>query len=99
LRPAKGSVIQKTAILSRERHTLRHTLVNNVETDLGHPIDIRFTRAEVSALYRVLKEPINTVAIIAIVLGSVDTSLGRNAVCSTRTVVITETLNVITQLR
>jgi hypothetical protein len=73
-------------------------LVDDVSANLGQAINIGFTRSEVSALNRVVKEATNAIAIIPIVLGCVDPALRSNAVRPTRTVVIAKTLNVISQL-
>ena len=44
LRAAERAVRQQPAILARERHALRHALIDNVDADLRQPVDIRFAR-------------------------------------------------------
>ena len=46
LRAAEGAVVEQAAVLARERHTLRHALVDDVHADLGQTMHVRLTRAE-----------------------------------------------------
>ena len=98
LRATKRSVVQHPAVLTRERDTLRHALVDDVVTDLRQPVNVGLTRPIVTALDRIVKQPPNAVAIVGIVLGGVDPTLGRNAVCPSRAVLEAETLDVVAQL-
>jgi hypothetical protein len=68
----KRSCIKKTAIFPRKRHALGNALVNDVEADLGEAIYVGLAGAEVAALYCVLKQAENTVAVVPIVLGGVN---------------------------
>jgi hypothetical protein len=99
LRAAKGTIGQESAIFPREWHSLRDALVDNVHTDLRQSVNIRFARAEITALNCVVEKPVNTVAVVLIILGGVDAALGGNAVGAARAVLKTETLHVIAEFR
>ena len=83
LRAAEGPVRQRAAVLARERHALRDALVDDVDADLRQPVDVGFARAEVAALYRVVEQPVDAVAVILIVLGRIDATLRGDAVGAT----------------
>lgn len=53
---------------------------------------------EVAALHRVVEETVNRVAVVLIVLGGVDTALGRDGVGAARAVLDTEVEHVETEL-
>src|SRR6185295_18186774 len=53
---------------------------------------------EVAALHRVVKQPIDTVAIVLIVLGRIDPTLRRDAMRSPRAVLKAEALDVVSEL-
>ena len=55
LSSTKGTICEHSPILPRKRHSLRHTLINNIYTHLRQSIHIRFTRTKISALNRVMK--------------------------------------------
>ena len=87
LRAAEGAVVEQAAVLARERHALRDALVDDVDRDLREPVDVRLARAEVAALDRVVEEPEDAVAVVAVVLGRVDAALGGDRVRAPRRVV------------
>ena len=97
-RPSKRPVCQQTAVLSRERHPLRNTLINNVVADLRETINILFSTAEIPSLNRVVEKSVDRVAIVGVVFGGVDSSLGGDAVRTARAVVKTETVDLVAQL-
>ena len=80
LRAAERPVRQRSAVFARERHTLSDALVDDVDADLRQAIDVGFARAKVAALYRVVEQPVDAVAVILIVLGGVDSALCGDAV-------------------
>ena len=41
LRAAERAVGEQAAVLARERHALRHALVDDVDADLREPVDVR----------------------------------------------------------
>ena len=98
LRPAERAVGQQAAILAREGHALGHALVDDVGADLGQPIHVGLARPKISPLDRVVKEPIDTVAVVLVILGRVDAALRGDAVGAARTVLETEALDRVTQL-
>ena len=79
LRATEGAVGQQAAVLARERHALRHALVDDVDAHLGQPVDVGLARAEVAALDRVVEQPADRVAVVLVVLGGVDAALRRDA--------------------
>src|SRR5262249_28128723 len=95
---AERSVVEQSAVFARKRHALRDTLVDDVNADFCQAMDIGFPRAKITPLDRVVKEAVDRVAIIAIVLRRVHTSLCRDRMCAARTVLKTEALDVIAKL-
>ena len=79
LRAAKRAICQVAAVFTSKRHTLRDALVDDVVTDLGEPIHVRFARAKVTTFYCIVKETINAVAVVLIIFRCVDSTLCRNA--------------------
>jgi hypothetical protein len=57
---------------------LRDALVDDVVGDFSEPINIRFARPKIAAFYRVMEQPVNTVAIVLIIFCRVDSALGSN---------------------
>ena len=94
LRAAKGTVGQKTAVFARKWHALRDALIDDRCADFRQTIDIRFPRAEIAALDRVVEQSINAVAVVLIILGGVDSALGGNRVRAARAVLVTKTFDV-----
>ena len=72
-------------------------LIDDIHADLRKAVNVGFTSSEVSAFYSVIKEAINAVAIIMIILGGVDATLGGDGVSASRTILITEALNVVAE--
>ena len=66
--------------------------------DLRQAINVRFARAEIAAFDRVVKKPVNAVAIVLIILRGIDSALRRDAVRAPRAVLVTKALHVVTQL-
>ncbi len=58
LRSTEGAVCEQSAVLTRQRHALGDALVDDVRADLGQAVDICLTRAEVTALDRVVEETV-----------------------------------------
>src|SRR6266850_1432728 len=72
LRAAERAIGEQTAVFASKGDSLGHALINDVYADLRETINVGFARAEVPALDRVVKEPINAVTIVLIIFGSVD---------------------------
>src|SRR5262245_54363423 len=83
LRPTEAPITEQPAICPTERNTLCHALVNYVHTDFGQAINIGFARAKVTTLDRVIKKPVNTISVIAIIFRGIDPPLGGDRVCTT----------------
>ena len=62
------------------KERLGDALVDNVSADFSKAVNIGLARAKVAALYGVVEEPVNAVAVVLIVLGGVDTALSRDRV-------------------
>ena len=80
LRAAERAVGQEPAVLARERHPLRHALVDDQVGDLRQPVDVGFARPVVAALDGVVEQPEDAVAVVGVVLGGVDAALRGDAV-------------------
>nr|BFE75348.1 hypothetical protein GCM10020092_086490 [Actinoplanes digitatis] len=85
---AEGAVVEQAAVLAGERHALRHALVDDVHADLGEPVHVGLAGAEVAALDRVVEEPVDRVAVVAVVLGGVDAALRGDRVRPPRAVLV-----------
>ena len=77
------TVSKHTAIFTCERNTLSNTLVDDIVRNLCKAIYVCLTGTIVTTLYSVIEKTVYRVAIVLIVLGSVDTTLSRNRVCTT----------------
>ncbi len=92
------SVVEQTTVFPGKRHALGGALVDDLVADFGEPIDVGFARAIIAAFDRVVEQPEDAVAVVVVVLGGVDPSLGGDAVGPPRAVVVGEDLHVVAQL-
>ena len=90
LRAAERAVRQQPAVFPRERHALRHALVDDVHAYLRQTVHVGLARAEIAALDGVVEKPVNAVAVVLVILGRVDAALRRDAVRAPRTVLSSE---------
>ncbi len=81
---AEGAGVEQTAVLPGERHALRHALVDDLDRDLREPVDVRLPRPEVAALDGVVEQPVDGVAVVAVVLRRVDAALRGDRVGAAR---------------
>ena len=95
---AERAVVKQSAVFTGERHPLRNTLVDDVVAHLGEAVDIRFAGTEIAALDRVVKKPVSAIAIILVILRSVDATLRGDRVRAARAILIAEALHVVTLL-
>ena len=95
LRAAERPVVEQAAVFAGERHAGGHALVDDVDAELRQPIDVRFAGAIVAALHRVVEQPIDAVAVVAVVLRGVDAALRGDAVRAPRAVEDAEQLDAI----
>ncbi len=98
LRAAERPVVEQTAVLARERHALRHALIDDVDADLREPVDVGLARAIVAALHRVVEEAVDAVAVVPVVLRGVDAALRGDRVRTARAVVDAEGEDVVAEL-
>ncbi len=98
LSATKGPVRERAAVFPRKRHALRHTLIDDMYADLREAIDICLASAEVAALYGVVKQPVDTVAIVLIILGRVDAALRCNRVSAARRILETKAAHLVAEL-
>ena len=92
---AEGAVVQQAAVFTAEGNALGHTLVNDVGGDFRQTVDIGFTGAEVAAFNGVVKQAVNGVAVVLVVLGCVNAALGRNGVGAAGAVLVAEAFDVV----
>jgi hypothetical protein len=81
---AEGAVGQRAAVLAGEGHAQGGTVIDDQVADLSEAINVGFAAAEVAPLHRVVKQTPDAVAVVRVVLGGVDSPLGRNAVGPSR---------------
>jgi hypothetical protein len=98
LRATERTVVEQAAVLSREGHALRDTLIDDVDAQLREPVHVGFAGAEVATLHRVVEEPLDAVAVVRVVLRRVDAALGGDAVRASRRVVEREQRDVVAEL-
>src|SRR5690606_2058884 len=98
LRAAEGAVREGAAVLARERDALRDALVDDVHAHLREPVDVRLARAKISALYGVVKEAVDAVAVVLVVLRGVDAALRGDRVRATWAVLEREAVDVVAEL-
>src|SRR5207342_829297 len=84
LRASEGAGVEQASVLAGERYALGDALVDDLDADLGEPVDVRLARAVVAALDRVVEEAVDAVAVVLVVLRRVDPALGGDAVRTAR---------------
>src|SRR6266850_225151 len=75
LRATKRAIRQQTPVLAGEGDALGDALVDDVYADLREAIDIGLACPKIATFDRVVKEPVNAVAVVLIVLRGVDAAL------------------------
>ena len=95
---AEGPVGEIPAVLPAEGHAQGHALVNDRVGDLGQPVDVGFPGAEIAPLDGVVEEAVHAVAVVLVVLGGVDPSLGRDRVRPARAVLEAEAEHLVPEL-
>ena len=98
LHAAEGTRVEQSSVLARKRDALRHALVDDVDADLRQAIDVRFARAKVAALHRVIEEAKDAVAVVPVILRGVDAALRGDRVRAARAVVKRKTIHAIALL-
>ncbi len=97
LSPAEGAVGKHPAVFPGKGNPLGHALVDDVHADLGQPVDVCLAGAEIPALDGVMKKTPDAVAVVLVILGGVDPSLGRDGMRAARAVMETERLHPVAQ--
>src|SRR6202007_2242144 len=97
LRAAEGAVGEQPAVFPRKRHSLRHALVDDVDAHLCQAVHVRLARTEIAAFDGVVKESIDAVAVVRIILGRVDATLRGDAVRAARAVLEAKTFYLIAE--
>ena len=95
---AKTSVSQQSAVFTRKGDTLGHALIDDAIADLCKAIDICLSGSEIASFYGVIKQAPYAVTFIGVVLGSVNSPLGSDAVRPPGAVLETECFYIIAQL-
>ena len=95
---AKGAVVEVAAVLAGEGDALGHALVDDVGADLGQAVHVGLARAKVATLDGVVEQAMDAIAIVLIILGRVDPSLGGNAVRAPGTVLKAEAVDLVAQI-
>ncbi len=87
---AEGAGVEQAAVLAGEGHALRHALVDDLDGDLREAGDVGLAGTEVAALDGVVEQPVDRVAVVAVVLRRVDAALRRDGVGTARGVLVAE---------
>ena len=86
------------AVLAGERNTLGHALVNDIVRHLSQTVDVGLAGAVVATFHGVIEKAIYRVAVVLVVLSSVDTTLCGDRVGTARRVLDAEVEHVETHL-
>ena len=73
-------------------------MVDYLVADFGNPVNIGFPGPEITALYHIIKKPVDVISVILVVLGGIDPSLCRNGVSPSRRVLVAENLHTVAEL-
>src|SRR5579885_289147 len=92
---AERSRVEQAAVFARKGDALRHALIDDVHAQLRQAIHIRLARAEVASFDGVVEEAVDAVAVVAIVLGRVDSALRRDRMRAARAVMIRKAVNLV----
>ena len=95
---AEGAIGQQATVFPGEGHAGRGALVNDVDRNLGEPVDVGFARAVVAALDRIVEQPVDAVAVVLVVLRGVDAALRGDRVGPARAVVKHEALHLVAEI-
>ena len=98
LNTAERTVGQVSAVFTGKRNSLCYALVDNRRTHLCQTVNVGFTGTIVTAFDGVVEKTINGVIVVLVILGSVDTTLRGNRMCTARRVADTEYLHIVTEL-
>ena len=84
LSATKRTVGKSAAVFASERYALFHTLVDDVVRYFGEAIYVGFASAIVTTLYSIVEQTVDRVAVVLIVLCSIDTTLSSDRVSAAR---------------
>ena len=98
LRSAEGAVGQQATVFAGKGHALRDTLVDDVDRHFGEAMDVGLAGPVVAAFQRIVKKPMNAVAVVLVILGGVDPALRRDGVGTARAVVEHEALHLVAEV-
>ena len=72
------AIVEGSTVVTGKGNTLSNTLVDDVVAHLSQTVDVSLAGTVVATLDGVVEKTVDGVAIILVVLGSVDTTLGSN---------------------
>ncbi len=90
--------MERSGIVACKGNSLTDTLIDNFVAHFGQPIHICLTSPVVAPFDRIIEEPIDTVAVILIVLGCIYPALSGNGMRPAGAILIAEILHLKTQL-
>ena len=99
LRAAETAIGERASVFARERNALRHALVDDVDADLRQPVNVGFAGAEIAALYGVVEQAIDAVAVVLIILRGVDAALRGDRMRAARRILKAEAFDVDSRAR
>jgi len=97
LHTPKRAVFEEASVFTGEGNALSHALVYNISRALREAMYIAFAGAVVAPFDGVVEEAVYAVAVVLIIFGSVDPSLGGNTVCAAGAVMERKALDVVAQ--
>ncbi len=94
----EGAIVECAAVFAGEWNALGNALVDDVDAVLRETVDVAFASAEVAAFDRVIEEAVDAVAVVLIIFGGVDATLGGDRVGAAGRILEAEALDVVAQL-
>ena len=98
LNAAEGAVVEQAAVVACEGDALGDGLVDDSRADFRQAVNVGLAGAVVAPLDGIVKEPVDAVAVVGVILGGVDAALSGDAMRPARTVVEGESLDLVAQL-
>ena len=98
LHAAERARIEQSSVFARKGNALRHALIDDIHADLRKAIHVGFARAEISALHRVIKQPLNAVAVIPVIFRGIDPALRGDRMRAPRAVLKAKAVYVVALL-
>jgi hypothetical protein len=92
------AIIEQTPVFAGERDALCDALVNDIARNFGEAVHVGFPCPVIASFNRIVKQAVNGVAVVAVILSRIDTTLSSDGVSAPRAIVEGKYFNIVTQL-